>query len=348
MDTIVLTQNDCGKSFHLKKFNFSWAVDKFWSSPTSSRAAPAIAESPSFSSVDEDFKCRIECLTIQRLGLLQYLSINLHITCNLGKYDGILGDVEFSVVSSQHSTTTTPTVQKKKFNIDNANLTEESGLCTVDFEDFIKTDLLDNYVIHNKVTIACCVFYATFANRSRCSSDNRLFDDYERLLTEECFNDATIKIKDKDYPVYKGILAARSPVFDAMFRNNMIENATNVVNITDISQEVFEDMLLYIYSGKIKNPNLAYELILVADKYDLKGLKDICGAILCEQLSKDTAIKMLILAHTHNVDILKKKALEFIKVNARYSEVKNSEIWNVLISFHADLMAEMLAVFMDR
>ncbi|XP_065203421.1 speckle-type POZ protein-like [Planococcus citri] len=360
MDTIVLTQDDCGKSFHLKKFNFSWTVDNFWSSPTPSGAVPAKVESPLFSSVEEDFKCRVECKTTQLYFMLpntttftagdKSLIIKLHIICNIGKYDGILGDVEFSVVSPQHSTTTAPIVKKKKFNIDNANLSEKSGLCTVEFRDFTKTDLLDidNCVIENKVTIACCVFYATFANRSRCSSDYRLFDDYERLLTEEYYSDATIKIKDKDYPVYKGVLAARSPVFDAMFRNDMQENATNVVNIADISQEVFEDMLLYIYSGKVKNLKLAYELIPAADKYDLKGLKDICGAELCEQLSKDTAIKILILAHTHHVDFLKKKALEFIKENTRYSEVKNSEIWNVLISFHADLMAEMLAVLLDR
>ncbi|XP_065203414.1 protein roadkill-like [Planococcus citri] len=364
-DTIVLTQDDCGKSFHLKKFNFSWAVDNFWSSSTPSGAAPPKVESPLFSSVEEDFKCRVECSLSPMIIIIssantttttssvtnKSFSIKLHIICNIGKYDGILGNVEFSVVSPQHlhlSTTTTPAVKKQKFNLDNANLSEKSGLCTVEFQDFTKTDLLDNCVIENKVTIACCVFYATFAKRSRCCSDYRLFDDYERLLADEYYSDVTIKTKDKDYPVYKGVLAARSPVFDAMFRNNMQENATNVVNITDISQEVFEDMLLYIYSGKVKNLKLAYELIPAADKYDLKGLKDICGAELCEQLSKDTAIKILILAHTHHVDFLKKRALEFIKENTRYAEVKNSEIWNVLITFHADLMAEMLAILLDR
>ncbi|XP_065206808.1 speckle-type POZ protein B-like [Planococcus citri] len=134
-----------------------------------------------------------------------------------------------------------------------------------------------------------------------------------------------------------------------MFRNDMEENATNVVKISDIGQDVFEEILRYIYCGKVKNlEKLVYEILPEANKYDLKQLMVLCEKMLAEQLSKDNAIKILILAHTHDAVWLKTEALEFIKLHARSADVKGSEIWNVLTSFHPDLMAEMLTVLLDK
>eukprot|EP00731_Ephydatia_muelleri_P032711 Em0024g255a len=46
------------------------------------------------------------------------------------------------------------------------------------------------------------------------------------------------------------LLAARSPVFSAMFEHEMEESRKNHVEISDLDQEVMQEMLAYIYTGK--------------------------------------------------------------------------------------------------
>ena len=45
----------------------------------------------------------------------------------------------------------------------------------------------------------------------------------------------------------------RSTVFDAMFSNNMLEAQSSIVNIQDLDADIVEDMVKYIYSGRVSN-----------------------------------------------------------------------------------------------
>lgn len=70
--------------------------------------------------------------------------------------------------------------------------------------------------------------------------------------------------------VHKAILAARSPVFYAMFSDNTIEAKSNQVEITDMTIDVVDQLLTYIYTGKLdKLDEYALDLMTAADKvYD--------------------------------------------------------------------------------
>ena len=46
---------------------------------------------------------------------------------------------------------------------------------------------------------------------------------------------------------------ARSVVFEKMFQHDMKENLKNKVDLNDIVPEVFEELLKYIYTGKVSN-----------------------------------------------------------------------------------------------
>ena len=71
----------------------------------------------------------------------------------------------------------------------------------------------------------------------------------------------------KEFRVHKNILSQRSPVFSAMFDNDLEEAQKNVVNITDVKADVFEVLLRYVYCGEIEGiENYAMELLEVADK----------------------------------------------------------------------------------
>lgn len=98
-----------------------------------------------------------------------------------------------------------------------------------------------------------------------------------------------------------------------MFEHKMIEQE-GVVKITDLSHEIMEEMLLYIYTEEIpKIDELAFELLPAADKYQLEDLKDRCEKKLINVLLEENVIQMLILSDMHNAKKLKKEALAYIK-----------------------------------
>lgn len=72
------------------------------------------------------------------------------------------------------------------------------------------------------------------------------------------------------FPVHKLILSLRSPVFAAMFNHrDLKENQKKQVEIDDISGEVMEALLKYIYSGDIRGiTGIAGSLLSAADKVD--------------------------------------------------------------------------------
>ncbi|XP_065204351.1 speckle-type POZ protein-like [Planococcus citri] len=125
-----------------------------------------------------------------------------------------------------------------------------------------------------------------------------------------------------------------------MFKHDMTENQQNCVKINDIDEKIFEEVLRYIYTGKVTNlQDIALELMPVADKYDLGQLKDMCFDSLKTSLSEKTAVKMLMLADLKNLPSLKKEAITFILANLQ--KVQKSDEWNEIIS-RPDLMSSIL------
>ena len=71
----------------------------------------------------------------------------------------------------------------------------------------------------------------------------------------------------KQFCAHKAVLCKRSPVFAAMFTTEMREASENVVKITDIAPVVFEQMLQFMYTGKLeKLKKYAGDLYKAADK----------------------------------------------------------------------------------
>ncbi|XP_065204073.1 speckle-type POZ protein-like [Planococcus citri] len=176
--------------------------------------------------------------------------------------------------------------------------------------------------------------------------------DFERIRIDEQPSDMTnISVKGKNYPVHKDILADRSSVFDAMFKSDTQESRENHIIITDIEQNIFEEMLRYIYTGKTENLNgLAYELLPVADKYDLRDLKTMCEQALSQILSAENAAAILILADMHSAKKLKSYTIQFIKqsyASNGYEDFKNTEFFKFFSTHRPDLMSEMMAAFFE-
>uniref|UniRef100_A0A8D8MGS4 Speckle-type POZ protein-like A n=1 Tax=Culex pipiens TaxID=7175 RepID=A0A8D8MGS4_CULPI len=165
-----------------------------------------------------------------------------------------------------------------------------------------------------------------------------LAESYANLLQSEQFAELTITAGQQIFRAHKTILVARSTVFAAMFQHDMQESQRNEFTIVDVEPKVFEEVLRFIYTDKVKElPQMAHELLAAADKYDLARLKVMCEIQLFEGISAESATKTLIFADLHRAKELKARAIEFLSRNLK--AVSN---WVEFCREKPDLVAEIM------
>lgn len=102
---------------------------------------------------------------------------------------------------------------------------------------------------------------------------------YEQLLASEKYYDCVFLLGGQEVRCHKLILATSSPVFEAMFYGPISEKQ-NVIDILDMSNDIFKLMIVYIYKGSVDFGNLSLEetieLYYGAEKYLLNDLKIEC------------------------------------------------------------------------
>ncbi|XP_057324129.1 speckle-type POZ protein-like [Microplitis mediator] len=148
-------------------------------------------------------------------------------------------------------------------------------------------------------------------------SKSQLIDDIEELYNSKANSDVTIVVGDKEFQAHKLIMMARSPVFSAMFDHEMIEKKSKQVSIPDISPEIFEKVLKYIYTDQVTDLDVvAADLLEAADKYQLLSLKKMCEHSLCSTLNCQNAVKRIILADRHHAGQLLDYVTECIIADA--------------------------------
>lgn len=209
------------------------------------------------------------------------------------------------------------------------------------FKKFIRRDFLldeaNGLLPDDKLTIFCEVsVVADSVNISGQSNavqfkvpECRLSDDLGLLFESQRFSDVTLAVAGKEYQAHKAVLAARSPVFAAMFEHEMEERKHNRVEITDVDADVLKEMLRFIYTGKSNNlEKMADDLLAAADKYALERLKVMCEEALCSGLSVENAAEVLILADLHSADQLKAQAIDFINMCVTTKHFFKKEIYS--------------------
>uniref|UniRef100_A0A182PMX2 BTB domain-containing protein n=1 Tax=Anopheles epiroticus TaxID=199890 RepID=A0A182PMX2_9DIPT len=219
------------------------------------------------------------------------------------------------------------------------------------FKKFIRRDFLldeaNGLLPEDKLTIFCEVsVVADSVNISGQSNiiqfkvpECKLSEDLGTLFDNEKFSDVTLAVGGREFQVHKAILAARSPVFAAMFEHEMEERKQNRVAITDVDHEVLKEMLRFIYTGKAPNlDKMADDLLAAADKYALDKLKVMCEEALCVNLSVETAAETLILADLHSADQLKAQTIDFINTHA--TDVVETVGWKNMVATHPHLLNE--------
>ncbi|XP_065203946.1 speckle-type POZ protein B-like [Planococcus citri] len=226
------------------------------------------------------------------------------------------------------------------------------------FEEFIKKDASyrTKMLSNNTLTIRCEVKFSdmqdiiTSSHQCDCGIEMpecNLSENFAALIKNQTLTDVILSVNGKEYPAHKAVLAARSPVFCAMFTHSTKESELNRVDIKDINEAVVVEMLKYIYTGKCENlDGLAEGLLTAADKYDLRGLKIMCAKKLIRGLSVENATNVLILADMHHFENLKRHVIKFIVSNC--AEFVNTEAWLKMLSSNFKLVNEVCRAIARR
>lgn len=138
--------------------------------------------------------------------------------------------------------------------------------------------------------------------------------------------DVTIKTNDKEIKCHKFVLL-RSDVFGAMLNSGMMETQEGIIEITDIDHNVLEELIRYLYCDEIPEINeMALDLMMAGDKYQIKDLVDSCAKHLMTHLTLENFSDVLITADLLNMKELKDVTIKFINDNLMTIASKFSQL----------------------
>jgi len=167
----------------------------------------------------------------------------------------------------------------------------------------------------------------------------------QNALKEARFSDVVVEAGGQEFRAHRVIMAERSDVFRAMFESDMKENRDRRVVIDDLSADVVGDLLTFIYTDSAPNiKDLASELLMAAEKYNVPRLKAACEAELLRSLHVDNVVVRLTESDMVRSDELRDAALQFIVQHA--SEMVGTPSWELLWKdhpHHAKVACEMMA-----
>lgn len=357
MSTGPIVENWCNTQVKVVKLTFMWIINNF---SFYREEMGQILKSSTFSSSPSD-KMKW-CLTVNPKGLddesKDYLSLYLLlVSCSKSE---VRAKFKFSLLNAKGEETKAMESQRAYRFVQG----KDWG-----FKKFIRRDfLLDeaNSLVQDDRLILFCevsVVQESVNTSGHANTNNlkvpecRLTKDLRNLLENTRFTDCSLFVLGQEFKAHKSILAARSPVFNAMFEHEMEESKKNRVEINDVDPEVFKEMMRFIYTGKAPNlGKMANSLLAAADKYALERLKGMCEEFLCSNLSVENVADTLVLADLHSAEQLKAHAIDFINRcsvlwqlgckdgknwNSNQTDIMETSGWKSLIQSHPHLVSEV-------
>lgn len=210
------------------------------------------------------------------------------------------------------------------------------------------------------------------------SEKHNLSQDMARLLKHSYGADTKLicgGLNNTEIPVHSTVLTARSNVLAEMIlplkefnerkdmktntikdkmdtrmlqENNIIDKESGRFNkryvfsleLLDLSKEVAEEFLRYIYSDHVDNlDNFAPQLLSLAERFSLQGLKELCERNLIETITPENIASRLLIADEFGCDALKKASLAYCEENL--TVLNKSLAWKIMEQTNPELFNEV-------
>ncbi|XP_046455346.1 speckle-type POZ protein-like [Daphnia pulex] len=187
---------------------------------------------------------------------------------------------------------------------------------------------IESFVLKNPVLSGKSSTVANLDEKPFGNSD-QLVAQLTGLFGDLKFSDIAFNVRGRQFKAHKSILASRSKFFTAMFEHPTQENLTNQVEVEDVEPDVFNEILRFIYTGKVSEStmeNMPFEIFAVADKYLLDQLKIECETHIIHRMSVENCLELLLNTHEHHPAFhLRQYAVEFFRNFS--SEVMATRDW---------------------
>ncbi|CAL8105876.1 unnamed protein product [Prunus armeniaca] len=202
-----------------------------------------------------------------------------------------------------------------------------------------------------RTCISCKIMYSKYqgsacrqcyedlkAKVEQCNEDLNAKLAFLTMPQPASFSDVVLFADDDDeYPVpvpaHKAVLANRSPVLRAMLDIEMKESLSGTIKIGDVSYDALRAFVNFLYTAEVcLDQQLACELLVMSEKYQVQHLKDFCQKFLVSNLNLDNSLSTYTFAHQHNFKPIIDAALTLItasmdKLASRdeYTELKERD-----------------------
>lgn len=163
---------------------------------------------------------------------------------------------------------------------------------------------------------------------SNITSDNNIISldsqNQESNQSDEQTKDVKYDVSEKQngllvrITAHRVVVCARCAWFRRALTSGMKEERERRIVLRDCSPDVFNIFLQFIYSGLYKLElntfpvQIIVDLLIIADRYEVPVLVDVCEDSLCNRIEEDTTVPLLVLAEQFNTYRLRRKCFEFI------------------------------------
>ncbi|KAK4360403.1 hypothetical protein RND71_019355 [Anisodus tanguticus] len=148
-------------------------------------------------------------------------------------------------------------------------------------------------------------------------------------------------------PANRALLASRSPVFRAMLENEMEESLSGTIKISDVSYDALRAFVTYLYTADACLDELmACDLLVLAEKYQVKHLKMYCEKFLISKLNWENSLPNYVFAHQHNAKNLLDAALSLIMENM--DKLSKQEEYKELVDKDPRLVVEIYEAYLSK
>ncbi|KAM4029677.1 kelch-like protein 40 [Anomaloglossus baeobatrachus] len=112
-----------------------------------------------------------------------------------------------------------------------------------------------------------------------------LQDGLKDMLDNDKFIDCILKIKGKEFPCHRLVLAACSPYFRAMFLSDLEESKKKEIELEDVDPDVMGKILHYIYTSEIEiTEKNVQDIFSVANMFQIPSIFTVCVSFLQKKL----------------------------------------------------------------
>lgn len=183
------------------------------------------------------------------------------------------------------------------------------------------------------------------ANKKKLNQLNSLFTNQALCDVKFTFQ----RTKKETVGAHIAVLSAASPVFASIFKSDLKGTRDKILHIDDIETAVFKRLLSYMYDGQIgsfDNEDCIRQLLMAADKYGIKKLKEKCELRLQSLISIENVLDILVLAEKSSCPYLYRKAIEFAET--RSQQICFLPSWKDLIFKHSGICFELTQRFATK